>query len=224
MTAVALALAPGEPVAATRATAVQPLLRDWGVVDHAVTWEAMRAFTADRGPDTPDELWLAQHPSVYTVGVAGRTEHLPRGATGIPVVRTDRGGQVTYHGPGQILLYTLLDLRRRGLGVRDLVRRLEASVVVLLGTHGVSARGDPERPGVYVGASKIASLGLKVRGGCAYHGLALNVDMDLTPFAAIDPCGYHGLAVTDARRQGIADPLPVLARRLAHLFSEQLHG
>ena len=155
----------------------------------------MRAFTDGRDAGTRDELWLCEHPSVYTLGQAGRREHVHR--TGdIPLVETDRGGQVTWHGPGQVVVYVLLDLRRAGYGIRELVERLEGAVIDLLGAHGVTAAGRRDAPGVYVDGAKVAALGLRVRRGCTYHGLALNVDADLAPFAGIDPCGYRDLAVT----------------------------
>ena len=174
-----------------------------GRTDYETSWRAMQDFTAHRGADTPDELWLTEHPPVYTLGIAGRDEHRPRIANGIPVVRVDRGGQITYHGPGQIVLYLLLDMKRRGLSVRPLVRLMEQAVVDLLAAHGIAAAGRSDAPGVYVGAAKVAALGLRIRRGCCYHGLALNVDMDLTPFAAIDPCGYPGLTVTQTRDLGV---------------------
>ncbi len=163
----------------------------------------MREFTDGRDARTPDEVWLVEHPPVYTVGVAGRAQHLPRSANAIPVAHIDRGGQITYHGPGQIVLYTLLDLGRRGLSVRTLVRTLESAVIDLLERYGVHAEGRLDAPGVYVNGAKIAALGLRVRHGCCYHGLALNVDMDLSPFLSIDPCGYPGLAVTSMRELAI---------------------
>jgi lipoyl(octanoyl) transferase len=159
------------------------------------TLDAMRAFTDLRGPDTPDELWLLEHPPVFTLGQAGREEHLLDPGP-IPVIKVDRGGQVTYHGPGQLVVYVLLDLRRAGLGVRRLVAQLEQSVIDLLETLGIAAERRTDAPGVYVGGAKIASLGLRIRNGCSYHGLALNLDLDLDPFRRINPCGYPGLAVT----------------------------
>lgn len=171
------------------------ILRRLGEVDYATTLERMRDFTRERTEATPDELWLLQHPAVFTQGQAGRSEHLL--ATGvIPVVQVDRGGQVTYHGPGQWVVYLMIDLRRRTYGVRVLVERMENAVVATLGDYGIDAAPDAARPGVYVRGDKIASLGLRVRRGCSYHGLALNVDMDLTPFQRINPCGYAGLEVT----------------------------
>lgn len=155
----------------------------------------MQAFTAARTAETPDELWLCEHPPVFTLGLAGKAEHLLKDI-GIPVVKIDRGGQITYHGPGQIVAYLLLDLKRRGLTVKTLVNRMEQAVIDLLAGHGVNAERLAGAPGVYVGGAKIAALGLKVKNGCSYHGLALNVAMDLTPFMAINPCGYAGMAVT----------------------------
>jgi len=173
-----------------------------GLQDYHATWEAMRAFTAARDAATPDEIWLLEHPPVFTLGQAGRPEHLlDPGA--IPVIRTDRGGQVTYHGPGQLIAYVLLDLHRGRIGVKRLVHLLEQAVIDLLAARGIVAAARTDAPGVYVDGAKIASLGLRVRQGCSYHGLALNVDLDLEPFGRINPCGYPGLVVTrvaDLRR------------------------
>lgn len=191
------------------------IVRKPGLADYETTWREMQAFTAARGEDSRDELWLLEHPPVYTLGVAGRLEHLPRVDNGIPVMRIDRGGQITYHGPGQLVAYLLLDMRRRGLTVRPLVRRMEQAVIDLLGAYGIAARGDEAAPGVYVGSAKIAALGLRIRHGCCYHGLALNVDMDLTPFHAINPCGYQGLEVTQLRDLGVAETVAAVADRLA---------
>jgi lipoyl(octanoyl) transferase len=196
--------------------------RALGTTDYAATWKAMQAFTAGRGADTADELWITDHPPVYTVGVAGRPQHLPRLDNGIPVIRTDRGGQITWHGPGQAVIYTLLDLRRRGLAVRALVRLLEQAVVDFLATAGIDARGDQARPGVYVGDAKIAALGLRVRNGCCYHGLSFNVDPDLAAFEAIDPCGHPGLAVTSARNLGMMDPFETVAQALSSQLRRRL--
>ena len=169
--------------------------RRLGVVDYQPTFDAMKRFTAERTAETEDEIWLLQHPPVYTQGLTGRTEHvLDAGA--IPVIQIDRGGQVTYHGPGQWVAYILYDLRRANVNVRELVTLLENAVVALLGEWGLSASGDPSARGVYVDGRKIAALGLKVSRGRAYHGLSLNVDMDLAPFKGINPCGYEGLEVT----------------------------
>ncbi len=171
------------------------LLRRLGVVDYESVFRSMKAFTDARDRDSADELWLLQHPRVFTQGQAGRAEHLLAPGD-IPVIAADRGGQVTYHGPGQWVVYLLVDLKRRGMGVRDLVDLIERSIVELLAGYGIEAAADPAAPGVYVDHRKIASLGLRVRRGCSYHGLALNVDMDLEPFRRINPCGYQGLQVT----------------------------
>lgn len=178
------------------------LVRRLGLADYLPTWQAMRDFTQGRGPGTADEIWLLEHPPVFTQGQAGRPEHL-LDARGIPVVAIDRGGQITYHGPGQVVAYVLLDLRRRGYGVKELVQRLEQSVIDLLAGQGIVAERLAGAPGVYVGGAKIAALGLRIRQGCSYHGLSLNVDLDLTPFGAINPCGYPGLRVTRTRDLGL---------------------
>jgi lipoyl(octanoyl) transferase len=182
------------------------VVRRLGVAPYVPTWEAMRDFTERRDDGAPDEVWLVQHPSVFTLGLNGRREHVLN-AGNIPVVPVDRGGQVTYHGPGQLVLYPLIDLRRRGLGVRRLVTILEQTVVDLAASLGVAAYARPEAPGVYVDGRKLASVGLRVRRGCSYHGLSLNVAMDLAPFRRINPCGYAGLEVTQLRDLGI-DPAP----------------
>ena len=183
------------------------VVRRLGRTDYLTTWRAMQTFTAARRDSTPDEIWLTEHPAVYTLGLAGRREHLLRD-NGVPVVKVDRGGQVTYHGPGQLVLYTLVDLRRLRLGVREMVRSLEAAVINWLGAHAVQAYGKPAAPGVYVSRdgveSKIGALGLKVRNGCTYHGLAVNIAMDLAPYSDIDPCGYPGLVVTDLGALGVS--------------------
>jgi lipoyl(octanoyl) transferase len=183
-------------------------------VAYEPTLKAMKDFTAGRTADTPDEIWVLEHPPVYTVGQAGKDEHLPRFDTGIPVVRIDRGGQITYHGPGQIVVYLLLDLRRRSIKVRELVSLMEQAVIDLLADEGIRAERLAGAPGVYVGGAKVAALGLRVRNGCTYHGLALNVDMDLSPFDAINPCGYAGLPVTSLRRLGSTAPLADVSARL----------
>ena len=204
-----------EAVPASRLSPLaSPVVKRLGRVDYLPTWRAMQDFTAARTTDTPDEIWLLQHPPVYTLGIAGRPEHSPRVDNGIPVIRSDRGGQITYHGPGQLVVYLLLDLRRRGLGLRPLVRMMEQTVIDLLAAFGAAARGRSDAPGVYVGEAKIAALGLRIRNGCCYHGLALNVDMDLNPFDAINPCGYPGLEVTRTRDLGIADTPDVLGGKL----------
>jgi lipoyl(octanoyl) transferase len=195
--------------------AAEPLvLRQPGLVPYVPTWEQMREFTLARTDQTPDELWLLEHPPVYTVGLAGKPEHWPRVDNGIPVVRVDRGGQITYHGPGQWVAYLLLDMRRRGLTIRPLVRQMEQVVIRLLADYNIEAHGRNDAPGVYVGAAKIAALGLRVKNGCCYHGLALNVDVDLDPFNAINPCGYAGLEVTSTQRLGIGDSKAEIGTRL----------
>jgi lipoyl(octanoyl) transferase len=171
------------------------VLRELGLVDYEPTLEAMQQFTDSRNADSPDELWLLQHPRVFTQGQAGKAEHVLAPGD-IPVIQVDRGGQVTYHGPGQWVLYLLVDIRRHKLGVRDLVDLIEQSIVQLLGEYAIDAAAKPDAPGVYVAGDKIAALGLRVRRGCSYHGLSLNVDMDLEPFERINPCGFEGLQVT----------------------------
>jgi lipoyl(octanoyl) transferase len=208
-------------VRATTVAAVRAL----GVTDYAATWHAMQALTDVRTRDTRDELWLTEHAPIYTFGLAGRPEHLLRD-NGIPVVKVDRGGQVTYHGPGQLVVYVLFDLRRARMGVRDMVRRLEGAVVHWLESLGISAYGKVSAPGVYVvrhgGEAKIAALGLKVRNGCTYHGLAVNVAMDLAPFADIDPCGFPGLAVTQLADLGVACTVDEAGRELAPIVAAHL--
>ena len=192
-----------------------PILKWLGRVEYEPTWRAMQSYTAGRTALSADEIWLVEHPPVYTLGVAGRAEHLPRGRDDIPVVRIDRGGQITYHGPGQAIAYVLLDMKRRSLGVRELVRLLESAVIDLLAEYGIESERRIEAPGVYVGGAKIAALGLRISRACSYHGLALNVDMDLSPFHAIDPCGYPGLAVTQLRDLGVADGVDAVAKKLS---------
>lgn len=195
----------------------EPVIRRLGHVSYLPTYAAMQRFTAARECTTPDELWTLTHPPIYTVGAAGRPEHLPRYGD-VPVALTDRGGQITYHGPGQAIVYALLDLARRGMKVRTLVQLLEQAVIDVLDDYEVAATRARGAPGVYVAGAKIAALGLRVRRGCSYHGVALNVDMDLAPFAAIDPCGYRGLAVTQTRTLGIAaDTQEIGGRLAAHL-------
>ena len=175
-------------------------IRELGQLDYERTWLAMQRFTDERKlvPDTQDEVWLVQHPPVFTQGQAGKAEHLLLPGD-IPVVKSDRGGQVTYHGPGQLVAYLMLDVRRLGYGVRELVTRMEQCLIDLLTSYGVSAAAKADALGVYVDGAKIASLGLRIRNGCSFHGLALNVDMDLEPFRRINPCGYAGLAMTQLR-------------------------
>ncbi len=195
-------------------------IKSLGMVDYEPTWRAMQRFTAERTADTLDEIWLVQHPPTYTQGQAGKPEHLLNPSS-IPVVKIDRGGQITYHGPGQIVAYLLLDLRRWKINVRELVRLMEQSVIDLLAEYGVQAEGREDAPGVYVGDAKIAALGLKIKNGCCYHGLAFNVDMDLSPFNNINPCGYQGLKVTQCITLGITAQLEELQ---AELTQNLVHG
>lgn len=180
------------------ATTFPVQVRRRGIVEYGESWAEMRQFTASRSPSTPDELWLLQHHAVFTLGQAGRREHL-LAPGGIPVRASDRGGQVTYHGPGQLVVYVLIDLRRSGHGVKRLVSCLEQAVLDLMSAQGIGADRRAGAPGVYVAGRKLAAIGLRVRNGCTYHGLAINVDMDTEPFARIDPCGYAGLQVTQLR-------------------------
>jgi lipoyl(octanoyl) transferase len=169
-----------------------------GQVEYEPTWRAMLDFTITRTADTPDEIWIVEHPPVFTLGQAGKPEHLLVDV-GIPVVKIDRGGQITYHGPGQVVIYLLLDLSRLKIKVRELVTAIEQAVIDFLAAHGVTADRLAGAPGVYVGDAKIAALGLKIKNGCSYHGLSLNVDMDISPFTAINPCGYAGLKVVQTK-------------------------
>ena len=172
-----------------------------GYADYAPTLHAMTEFTQERGPNSQDELWLCEHPPVFTQGLAGKAEHLLH-ATTIPVVQTNRGGQVTYHGPGQLVVYPLIDIRRAGLGVRDLVTAMERAVIEYCASLGIEAAIKPGAPGVYVAGQKIGSVGVRIRRGASYHGLAFNVNMDLEPFARINPCGYAGLQMTQLAKFG----------------------
>jgi len=199
------------------------LVKRLGQAAYLPVVEAMREFTARRDAATPDELWLVEHPPVYTLGLAADPAHGPRLASDIPVVQVERGGEITYHGPGQVVLYTLVDLSRRGIKVREFVRLLERSVLELLdggGAHFCHTR--PGAPGVYVDGAKVAALGIRVTRGCAFHGLSLNVDMDLAPFAAIDPCGYPGLRVTQTKDIGIAGTPDELGMKLAASLARTL--
>lgn len=194
------------------------VIRALGPTDYMATWQAMQGFTAARDANAADEIWLTEHPAIYTLGLAGRRAHVLRD-NGIPLIKVDRGGQVTYHGPGQLVVYTLVDMRRRRYGIRDMVRRLEAAVVEWLDSIGIFAYGKPAAPGVYVARAeveaKIAALGLKVRRGCTYHGLAINIAMDLAPFADIDPCGFPGLAITQLADFGVIRTVEHAGREFA---------
>lgn len=204
-----------------RAVALPIRRLELGRRDYVEVWRRMQDYTARRGRDGEDQIWFVEHPPVFTLGVAGREQHLLDPGD-IPVVRSNRGGQVTYHGPGQLVVYVLLDLRRRLLSVRRLVDCLEGAVIDLLAAHGVEAGARPDAPGVYVAGRKIASLGLRVSRGCSYHGLALNVDMDLTPFTRIEPCGLRGLEVTQLKDLGVHLDPASLRRTLADAFEARL--
>lgn len=198
-----------------------PVVRHLGLVDYEPTWRRMQEFTDRRSADTADEIWFLEHPPVFTMGMNASPEHLLVPGD-IPVVQVDRGGQVTYHGPGQVVVYPLIDLERARLNVRELVCALEQSVIDLAGRWGITARGSREAPGVYVSDSKLASIGLRIRKGCSYHGLALNVDMDLEPFSRINPCGYRGLSITRLADLGVDAGVKEVARLLEHLVIQAL--
>lgn len=201
---------------------MKPLLvRSLGLADYTEVWQQMKDFTGNRGPETLDELWLVEHPPVFTLGQAGKSVHILNDV-GVPIVNSDRGGQVTYHGPGQLIAYLLFDIRRGKIGVRDLVTGIEQTVIRYLASIGVDAEARRDAPGVYVQGSKIAALGLRVRKGCSYHGLSFNVDMDLKPFSAINPCGYAGLEVTSLKTLGydlsMAEVTPALVDEISGEF------
>jgi len=191
---------------------VQPVTRALGRADYETVWRSMQAFTKARDGSTADELWFVEHPPVFTLGLAAKPEHV-LDAGPIPVVRIDRGGQVTWHGPGQLVAYVLLDLKRAGMGVKELVRRLEQSVIDLLAGYGIRGERRAGMPGVYVAGAKIAAVGLRVSRGCSYHGIALNVDADLAAFARINPCGYPGLAAARLADLGVRDTIGAVQQR-----------
>ncbi len=200
------------------------IIRNLGRQDYEPIWKEMHQFTDERTPDTTDEVWLVEHNPVFTQGQAGKTEHLLN--TGdIPVVQSDRGGQVTYHGPGQLVAYILIDLRRRKLGVRELVTHIENTVINTLSRYGIESNARPDAPGVYVNHQKICSLGLRIRRGCSFHGLALNINMDLAPFLRINPCGYAGMEMTQTVSLNgpseLAEVQPVLVEELINLLDYQ---
>ncbi len=200
-------------------------IRHRGLEDYTRVWQEMRQFTEDRTEETPDELWVLEHPSVYTLGLNADRRHILADSLPAPLIATDRGGQVTYHGPGQLIVYTLIDLNRRKLGVRTLVTVLEQAVIGLLLQYGLRSESLPKAPGVYVDGRKIASLGLRVRRGCSYHGLSLNVSVDTAPFAAIAPCGQQGLEVTSLNALGIpAHCRETAAPLLLHLIQRLEHS
>jgi lipoyl(octanoyl) transferase len=199
---------------------VELVVRTSGLSDYVDTWRRMRRFTETRDDASCDELWLLEHPRIFTFGQAGRREHL-LDAGGIPVVDSDRGGQVTYHGPGQLIAYVLMDLGRRRLGVRRLVEGLEQCVIDMLAAQDVTGERRERAPGVYVSGKKLCALGLRIRNGCSYHGLALNVDMDLEPFQRIEPCGFAGLEATQTRALGLPWSVEEAGRQLAAVFARQ---
>lgn len=199
-----------------------PKIRHLGEVDYHETWQKMQDFTNARQNSSADELWFLQHPPVYTLGKNGKPEHVLNPAA-VPVINSDRGGQVTYHGPGQIVVYTMLDLHRLKIGVRQLVTVLEQSVIELLAGYSVDSSARRDAPGVYVNNAKIAALGLRVRKGCSFHGLALNVDMDLEPFSRINPCGYEGLEVTQLKNLVADIELNEVVDNLQHTLLKNLN-
>ena len=205
-----------------------PLIRELGRVAYTPTFEQMQALTVARDVNSPDEFWLLEHPPVFTLGQAGLESHLLH-ATSVPLVHTDRGGQITYHGPGQVVIYMLLDLKRRGMMIKEWVRRIEEAIILTLGDYGLQTERHEGAPGIYIGndgtqthaGAKIAALGLKVKNGCTYHGLSLNVVMDLSPFLQINPCGYAGLETVDMRTMGVDAPQDEVAHVLANYLTEQ---
>jgi len=196
-------------------------VKQLGQQDYTQCWQAMQQFTQERDADTEDEIWLVEHPSVFTLGLNGKPEHLLQ-ATDIPLVNTDRGGQITYHGPGQLVVYTLIDLKRRDLGVRDLVTILERAMVETLAQYGLQAHAKPEAPGVYIGEQKIGAVGLRIKKGGSYHGLSLNNQMDLSPFKLINPCGYQDLQVTQLADFGVHIRTDELAIPVLHSIMQAL--
>ena len=199
------------------------IVRDLGLVEYEPTWRAMQRFTDERGPDTPDEIWFLEHPPVFTLGMNASRDHV-LAPGGIPVVQIDRGGQVTYHGPGQLVVYPLVDLRRASLGVRDIVTALERSVIDYAAELGVTAECRKSAPGVYVGGRKLASVGIRVRRGASYHGVALNVSADLEPFRRINPCGYAGLEMTRLADLSTVDSVSIAAEGLKPHLLGRLYG
>lgn len=212
----------GQQVTTTAPSLTEPLvIRELALQDYTTVWQAMQQFTDQRNANTLDELWLLEHHSVFTQGQAGKEEHLLFPGD-IPVVKVDRGGQVTYHGPGQLVVYVLLDLKRRALGVRALVTLLEQVLISLLAQYGIAAYAKPDAPGVYVNDAKIASLGLRVRKGCTFHGLALNVAMDLSPFARINPCGYAGMQMVQCKDLHGPQSIAEAKRQITQCFQQAL--
>jgi lipoyl(octanoyl) transferase len=192
-------------------------IKHLGLTDYTTAFKAMQDFNAQRAADTPDEIWLLEHPPTFTLGLAGKPEHI-LDAGNIPVVKIDRGGQVTYHGPGQLVVYLLLDLKRKNIGVRELVRKMEQAIIDTLADYSIASQRLAGAPGIYIDGAKIAALGLRIKRGCCYHGLAINVDMDLAPFTRINPCGYAGMQVTQTKDLGVrANMNEIGAKLVAHL-------
>jgi len=202
--------------------ALAPRIKSLGLVEYPAVLARMREFTLARDADTPDELWVVEHPPVYTLGQGADPKFGPREASGIAVIQAERGGEITYHGPGQAVIYTMIDIARRGIKVKTFVQMLEQCVINFLTSYEIQAERKAGAPGVYVGGAKIASLGIRVTRGRAWHGLSLNVDMDLSPFAAIDPCGYPGLSVVQARDFGVLGTAKEVGIRLARLIAHRL--
>lgn len=198
-----------------------PIIKHLGITDFESTWRAMQAFTLSRNDQTPDELWFTQHPPIYTMGLNRKEVRLPS-RVDIPLLNIDRGGKITYHGPGQVVIYVLIDLKRRKLNVRQLVSLIENSIIDLLAKQQISANARADAPGVYVNNNKIAALGLRLKNNCCYHGLSLNVSMDLAPFQAIDPCGYVGLEVTQTQNLGIPFNVDEAGNALLKIITEKL--
>jgi len=196
------------------------VIRNLGLTDYIETWQAMQAFTHSRVKDTPDEIWITEHLPVYTLGLNRKGVSLPR-RLDIPLIETDRGGKITYHGPGQIIIYLLININRIRMTVSQLVFYMESTLISLLTTYGIVAQRIKDAPGVYVNNKKIASLGLRVKNGCCYHGISLNVDMDISPFSAINPCGYEGLEMTQMRDLGVVASVSDLSLHLGEIFSER---
>jgi lipoyl(octanoyl) transferase len=196
-------------------------VRYLGLQDYETTWHAMQQFTQDRTPHTPDELWITEHPSVYTLGLNGKSEHILN-AGNIPVIKSDRGGQVTYHGPGQLIVYTLLDIKRLDLNIRELVSALENTMIQVLKSYGHTAIARADAPGVYVDEQKIGSIGLRIKRNCSYHGLSLNNTIDLDPFNNINPCGYAGLKATSLAELGVKLSTTELATSVVNEITQQL--
>lgn len=198
-----------------------PKIKKLGRQEYLPVWQAMQDFTQSRNESTQDEIWLVEHPSVYTLGRNGKKEHLLSN-TNIPVINVDRGGQITYHGPGQLIIYLLINLKRRKLGVRQLVTTIEDSIIELLDSYEIHAESDKKAPGVYVDKKKIAALGIRVSKGCTTHGLSLNIDMDLSPFKNINPCGYEGLEITQCRELGIQEDLKTIEDQLVKILIKKI--